>query len=216
MTTLDVFNRAGGKALKVLCLGAHADDIEIGCGGTVLRLAAEVPRLAVRWEVFSGTATRRAEAIQSARLFLRDAHSSKVSVARFQDGFFPGQWAAIKQRFEKIAREFQPDLVFTHHGGDRHQDHRVLSELAWNTFRNHLILEYEIPKYDGDLGQPNLFVPVSEELCGRKMRILLDVFGSQRAKHWFAEETFRGLMRLRGVECAARYAEAFHCRKIVL
>jgi LmbE family N-acetylglucosaminyl deacetylase len=216
MTTLNLFNCAGRKALKVLCLGAHADDIEIGCGGTLLRLAAEVPELAVRWEVFSGSAVRKAEARKSARRFLAGISPVSVRLLSFRDGFFPAQWAAIKQCFEKIAREFQPDVVFTHQGGDRHQDHRLLSEFAWNTFRNHLILEYEIPKYDGDLGQPNLFIPVSEELCGRKIKILLDVFGSQRTKHWFAEETFRGLMRLRGVECAAPYAEAFHCRKIVL
>lgn len=182
----------------------------------MLRLAAEVPGLKVRWEVFSGSAARKAEARQSARKFLANRASSKVHVASFRESFFPEQWASIKRRFERIADEFQPDVVFTHYREDRHQDHRVLSELAWNTFRNHLILEYEIPKYDGDLALPNLFVPVSEEMVARKVKTLLACFKSQRTKHWFSEDTFRSLMRIRGVECASTYAEAFHCRKLVL
>jgi LmbE family N-acetylglucosaminyl deacetylase len=216
MITACLFKEFGRTGLNVLCLGAHADDIEIGCGGTLMRLAAEVPGLKVRWEVFSGSAVRKAEARRSARQFLRGASTSKVGVASFRESFFPEQWASIKHRLERIANDFQPDVVFTHHREDRHQDHRVLSELAWNTFRNHLILEYEIPKYEGDLALPNAFVKIPKEVVARKVDALMDCFQSQRDKHWFAEETFRGLMRIRGVECAATYAEAFHCRKLVL
>jgi LmbE family N-acetylglucosaminyl deacetylase len=205
-----------GEDLKVLCLGAHSDDIEIGCGATLLRLADEVPGLKMRWEVFSGSAARKAEARRSARQFLAGVSTNKLGMASFRESFFPEQWAAIKRRFETIADEFSPDVVFTHYRDDRHQDHRVLSELAWNTFRNHLILEYEIPKYDGDLALPNVFVPVSEDVASRKIQALMDCFKSQLDKHWFAEETFRGLMRIRGVECAATYAEAFHARKLIL
>jgi LmbE family N-acetylglucosaminyl deacetylase len=197
-------------------LGAHADDIEMGCGGTMLRLLHEHPRVEVLWVVFSGNAKRRREAKASAREFLKEAARSQVRCFDFKESFFPNQWAAIKRKLETVRREIEPDLIFTHARDDRHQDHRVLWDLTWNTFRDHLILEYEIPKYEGDLGQPSLFVSLSREVAEQKTRLVLKHFKSQRTKHWFDTETFMGLMRLRGVESATRYAEGFYCRKCVL
>lgn len=203
------------KAKNLLLLGAHSDDIEIGCGGTVLELTRSHPGLNIRWIVFSAEGNRRAEAQASAKLFLKEAGCAKVVVKQFKTSFFPIQMKLIKGYFETLKDSFSPDLVFTHYREDRHQDHRLLSDLTWNTFRDHLILEYEIPKYDGDLGIPNVFVPLPEEICRQKAEHLYRAFRSQRDKHWFSEETFLALMRLRGVECAAPYAEAFHCRKMV-
>jgi LmbE family N-acetylglucosaminyl deacetylase len=204
-------------ALSVLCLGAHPDDLEIGCAGTMLRLLAERPRVTVSWVVFSGDPQRAREARRSATRLLRAAASLDVTLAAFRDGFFPYEGAAIKEQFEQLKRECDPDLVFTHRGDDAHQDHRMVSDLTWNTFRNHCILEYEIPKYDGDLGHPNVFVPLGPAIRGRKVRHLMSAFPSQRRKHWYTAETFDALMRLRGIECAAAegYAEAFHARKLL-
>ena len=206
-----------GAPLKVLCVGAHSDDIEIGCGGTLSQLAARKPQPEFRWVVLSAPGDRAEEAERGARKFLGPAASGAVRLHRFRDGYFPGQFDAIKDAFEQLAREFRPDVVFTHTRNDRHQDHRVVSDLTWNTFRNHLILEYEIPKWDGDLGQPNIYVPLTGAVAKRKSRTLLDVFGTQRSKDWFSEETFLGLLRLRGIECRAEdgYAEAFHARKVL-
>ena len=206
------------KRLKVLCMGAHSDDIEIGCGATLLRLMGRRPQPEFRWIVWSGDQQREREAKTGARRFLGKAASEAVRVHTFRDGYFPSQFAKIKEVFEGLAREFQPDIVFTHTRDDRHQDHRVISDLTWNTFRDHLILEYEIPKWDGDLGRPNLYVPVSRSAARQKTRALLSVFGTQRSKQWFCEETFLGLMRLRGMECRAAdgHAEAFYARKITL
>jgi LmbE family N-acetylglucosaminyl deacetylase len=213
-------NLAGSrrKRLKILCLGAHSDDIEIGCGATVLALAGRRPRPEFRWVVWSAAGDRKREAMRGAGKFLGPAAGEAVRVHAFRDGFFPAQFAEIKEAFENVAREFRPDIVFTHARDDRHQDHRVVSDLTWNTFRSQLILEYEIPKWDGDLGRPNFYVPVSKAAAGRKTRALLSVFGTQRSKDWFSEETFAGLMRLRGMECRAAdgYAEAFHARKVIL
>lgn len=203
------------KARNLLFLGAHADDIEIGCGGTILKLAAANPELNIFWVVFSAEGKRTREARASAGMFLKAAGQSKVAVKHFEGSFFFTQGRVIKGYFETLKRSFQPDAVFTHYRHDRHQDHRLLSDLTWNTFRDQLILEYEIPKYDGDLGIPNFFVPLSETTCRRKVKYLEEAFTSQREKHWFAKETFLGLMRLRGIECASEYAEAFHCRKMV-
>ena len=207
-----------GQRLKILCLGAHSDDIEIGCGATILQLAAQHPRPQFRWVVWSAAGTRETEANRGARSFLGVAASKAVRVHAFRDGYFPAQFAEIKDAFESLAREFQPDIVFTHARDDRHQDHRVVSDLTWNTFRNQLILEYEIPKWDGDIGQPNVYVPVSAAVARRKVRALLSTFGTQRSKDWFSEETFLGLMRLRGMECraSAGSAEAFYARKVAL
>jgi len=202
---------------RLLCLGAHSDDIEIGCGGTVLRWLQEDPSLEVYWVVLSSNAERKKEATKSAELFLKGTRKKTIVVESFRDGFFPYQGAEIKEYFETF-KEFSPDLILTHYRNDRHQDHRVVSDLAWNTFRRDLILEYEIPKYDGDLGQPNLFVPLSEAVCRKKIRHILDVFQTQRVKDWLTEDTLRAILRLRGVECHApqKWAEAFYCRKMIL
>jgi LmbE family N-acetylglucosaminyl deacetylase len=203
--------------LKLLCLGAHADDIEIGCGGTVLRLAAEVPDLIVRWIVFSGAGLREAEARNSAAAFVENVPENRVEVLGFRDGYFPFQGADIKDCFEAVKRDFDPSLILTHWQGDAHQDHRLVAELTHNTFRDHLVLEYEIPKYDGDLGNPNFFVPLTQAQVGRKVETIGRHFPSQRGRSWFSNETFLAMARLRGIGCNAPegVAEAFYTRKIV-
>jgi LmbE family N-acetylglucosaminyl deacetylase len=203
---------------RILCLGAHSDDIEIGCGGTVLALLEGHASLEIQWVVCSADGIREHEARASADRFLNTAAAYRIVIEHFRDGFFPFEGARIKEFFEDTVREFAPDVIFTHHSDDRHQDHRLISDLTWQTFRDHLILEYEVPKYDGDLGRPNCFVPLSESHSGEKIRHLLESFGSQRGKRWFTEETFRGLMRLRGIECAAAsgLAEAFYARKLMI
>lgn len=205
------------RPLKILCLGCHSDDIEIGCGGTILSLAEQYPDCEFQWVVFSAIGVRRAEAQRGAELFAGSRMKAPL-FKTFQDGFMPYIGSEIKAVFEQQLKQTSPNLIFTHSGKDAHQDHRLISELTWNTFRNHLILEYEIPKYDGDLGQPNVFMPLDLETYTKKVEFLMDAFGSQRSKHWFQEETFLSLMRLRGMECNApsRYAEAFYCRKLVL
>ncbi len=200
----------------VLCLGAHSDDIEIGCGGTLLRLQAEHPDVRLTWVVFSAEPPRDHEARASARNFLPGRGPHEVRVHDHRTSYFPSEHVALKERFEELKAQFAPDLIFTHHRHDRHQDHRTLWELTWNTFRHHLILEYEIPKYDADLGAPNLFVPLPERLVDHKVEHLLRHFGTQSNKHWFTADLFRGLMRLRGMECGATHAEAFHAPKLVL
>lgn len=209
---------AASPLRSILCLGAHSDDIEIGCGGTVLTLLARHPALAVHWIVFSADAAREREARLGAGLFLGSARGPTVEVKQFRDGFFPYIGGEIKAYFEELKRDLSPDLIFTHYGADRHQDHRLIAELTWNTWRNHLVLEYEVPKYDGDLGSPNCFVELDASTCRTKTEHLLSAFASQRARAWFTRETFEGLMRLRGVECGALggYAEAFYARKLAL
>jgi LmbE family N-acetylglucosaminyl deacetylase len=203
--------------LKIMCLGAHSDDIEIGCGGTILQLLSFRRNLEIFWIVFSSESDREREARNSAARFLDQAERKEIIVKDFRDGFFPYDGARIKEFFEELKRRVSPDLIFTHYRDDRHQDHRTISDLTWNTWRNHFILEYEIPKYDGDLGSPNYFVPLGRELCGRKIKYICDVFQTQSNKAWLTEDTFQAILRLRGVECAARdkYAEAFYCRKLV-
>jgi LmbE family N-acetylglucosaminyl deacetylase len=217
MHALDFPHRTNAP-FRILCLGAHSDDIEIGCGGLILELLRRHKRVDVDWIVFSAPVAREREARRSAALFLRGARRTRVATHRFRDGFFPYEGSDIKTIFEGLKAGENPDLILTHYRDDRHQDHRVLSDLTWNTFRNHLILEYEIPKFDGDLGTPNCFVPLQRSTCARKVRYLRSVFGTQRGKHWFSEEIFMGLMRLRGMECRASdgYAEAFYGRKVVL
>jgi LmbE family N-acetylglucosaminyl deacetylase len=207
-----------GDRLSVLCLGAHSDDIEIGIGATLLGLIARGVRLDVLWCVLSGADEREREARSSAAEFLSEAASARVEVMSFRDGFFPEQGEPIKSWFEALKMRVDPDLILTHRRDDAHQDHREVSRLTWNTFRDHCILEYEIPKWDGDIGQPNVYVPVSAAVLQRKIDLLMLYFGSQRSKQWFDEETFRGLARLRGMECRApeRYAEAFFGRKLSL
>jgi len=216
MNPLTVLAQGGGR-LRLLALGAHPDDIEIGCGGTLLRLAAD-RELEVLWVVFCATLQRAEEARRSAAQFLRGVSSSRVVVGSHRDGFLPYEGAAVKDEFESLKQQFQPDVVLTHFREDRHQDHRQVSELTWNTWRDHLILEYEIPKYDGDFGSPNLFSPLSESLVERKIELLLQGFPSQASKAWFTPDLFRAMARVRGMECNApeRNAEAFYCRKMVL
>ena len=203
--------------MRVLALGCHADDLELGCGGTLLRLKAECPRLQVRWVVFSAAGARATEARASADELLDGVPDADVVLHDFRDGYLPYIGAPVKESVEAM-KDFDPDLVFTHQRHDLHQDHRLVSELTWNAFRDHLILEYEIPKYDGDLGVPNVFVPLDEATCRRKVDVLMRHFGSQRSKRWFTEDLFLGLMRLRGMESgsASPYAEAFYGRKLVL
>jgi LmbE family N-acetylglucosaminyl deacetylase len=198
-------------------LGAHPDDIEIGCGGTILRLAAEVPELVVRWIVFSGTDLREVEARNSAAAFLENVSAKQLEVLRFRDGYFPFQGTDIKECFEAVKRDFDPSLILTHWQGDAHQDHRLLAEFTHNTFRDHLVLEYEIPKYDGDLGNPPFFVTLTRAQIRRKVETIGRHFPSQRGRSWFSDETFLAMARLRGIGCNAPegLAEAFHVRKIV-
>ncbi|HSY43320.1 MAG TPA: PIG-L deacetylase family protein [Candidatus Acidoferrum sp.] len=205
------------KGIKnVLCLGAHSDDIEIGCGATILKLVREQPELAIWWVVFTADGPRQAEAEKSARMFLRNATNVQIIIKQFRNGYFPFEGALIKDFFETLKSRVSPDLIFTHFRDDRHQDHRLISDLTWNTYRNHLVLEYEIPKYDGDLVSPNVYISVSPDLGRRKVAGLMRHFQSQTNKHWFTEETFWALLRLRGLECASPYAEAFHSRKMTL
>jgi LmbE family N-acetylglucosaminyl deacetylase len=210
-------NLESTRPLTVLCLGAHSDDIEIGCGGTILRLADQYPGALFHWVVFSAIGVRETEARTAAKLFVSPGALKGPLLKAFPDGFLPFVGSEVKQVFEDL-KAVSPDLIFTHNGKDAHQDHRLLAELTWNTFRNHLILEYEIPKYDGDLGRPGVFVPLDSKVCEKKVQVLMEAFQSQRAKHWFQESTFLALLRLRGMECNAPsgYAEAFYCRKLVL
>jgi len=206
------------EPLQVLCIGCHSDDIEIGCGGTILRLSDEHPQCVFHWVVLSATGIREAEARKAAELFAGSSRLGTVVLKGFPDGFMPFVGAEVKAVFEELKTSVSPDLILTHSRADAHQDHRLIGELTWNTFRDHLILEYEVPKYDGDLGRPGLFVPLSQETCERKVEYLMEVFESQREKRWFQPETFRALLRLRGMECNAPsgYAESFYCRKAVL
>jgi len=201
---------------RILALGAHSDDIEIGCGGTILRLVAERGDVEALWVVFCATSERAAEARASADAFLEVVSSAKVVIRDYRDAFLPYSGAAVKEEFESLKREFSPDLVFTHYRDDRHQDHRLISELTWNTWRDHLILEYEVPKYDGDLGAPNFFSALSAADLERKVDLLIRHFPSQTAHQWFSADLFRAVARIRGMECnaAERFAEAFYCRKV--
>jgi LmbE family N-acetylglucosaminyl deacetylase len=203
---------------RLLAIGSHADDIELGCGGTVLELTERHPDVEVTWLVLGADGTRADEARASAAAFLEGAAVKTIVVEGFRDGFFPYLGPTVKERFEELKREVSPDVIFTHTGSDQHQDHRLVAELTWNTFRDHLILEYEIPKYDADLTAPNVYVPLSAELARRKIDLLLEHFPSQHEKHWFTEDLFRGLMRLRGMEANSPtgLAEGFRCRKLVL
>jgi len=209
--------KGGSDTLNILCLGAHSDDIEIGCGGTLLQLKKAHQKLTFHWVVFSAVGPRGKEAAKGAELFTGSCER-EVVLKEFRDGFLPYSGGAVKDSFEEMKGRVIPDVIFTHWQGDAHQDHRLISELTWNTFRNHLILEYEIPKYDGDLGRPNVFVPLEVPLHEHKVTHLFEAFESQRSKPWFDRETFLGLMRIRGMESnsPSGYAEAFHTRKMIL
>jgi LmbE family N-acetylglucosaminyl deacetylase len=211
------FDKKSGGPLEILCLGAHSDDIEIGCGGTLLQFKKTYKDLRFHWVVFSAAGVRKAEASKGAELFTAGSDKN-VILKDFRDGFLPYSGADVKGFFEELKASVNPDLIFTHCQGDAHQDHRLVCELTWNTFRNHTILEYEIPKYDGDLGRPNVFVPLEAEFPEQKVKYLPQAFASQSSKAWFDSETFLGLMRIRGMESnsPSGYAEAFYARKLSL
>jgi LmbE family N-acetylglucosaminyl deacetylase len=217
MFSLDLFKETS-SVHKILCLGAHCDDIEIGCGGTILKLLEKYENIILYWIVFASDSYRAYEASESANTFLINAKSKTVLINDFKDGFLPYTGNEIKQYFEQLKNSFSPDIIFTHYRHDLHQDHRFISELTWSTFRDHLILEYEIPKYDGDLGKPNLFVKLDESICCEKIKFIMKYFKSQSQKQWFDKHIFLSMLRLRGMESNSpgKYAEAFYCRKMVL
>jgi LmbE family N-acetylglucosaminyl deacetylase len=207
-----------GSPLRLLCLGAHSDDIEIGCGGTLLRILSEHPGSSVTWAVFASPGGREEEARRSAAAYLSSVSDARVELFQFRESYFPFVGSEIKDAFEKLKTSPNPDVIFAHRHDDMHQDHRVIAELSWNTFRNHLILQYEIPKYEGDLGTPNVFVPLERAQADRKVELLMEHFPSQANRTWWHPDTFHGLMTVRGIECNApeRRAEAFYVRKLVL
>ena len=204
--------------LRVLCLGAHCDDIEIGCGGAILTLTNRCAATEIHWVVFAAHGTRRVEAQKAASLFTAGGTLKGADFKGFRDSFLPYHGGEVKAVFEDLKEKVNPDLIFTQYGHDAHQDHRLLAELTWNTWRDHLILEYEIPKYDGDLGRPNVFLPLENEICERKVDYIVDTFKTQCERRWFQREVFLSIMRIRGMECNAPsgYAEAFYCRKLVI
>jgi LmbE family N-acetylglucosaminyl deacetylase len=213
-----IFGKSRDSELRVLCLGAHSDDIEIGCGGTILRLIRDYPNIIVTWIVFGSNGQRSEEAQNSASQFLASVREKEIIIKNYRDGFFPYRGEQIKEYFEQLKNRTSPDMIFTHYRHDLHQDHRLICELTWNTFRDHLILEYEVPKYDGDVGAPNFFVHLNEGICSQKVEFLLAHFKTQKDRHWFTADTFLSMLRLRGVESRSpgKYAEAFYCRKVIL
>ena len=206
------------RPIKILCLGAHSDDIEIGCGGTILRLLSEYDDVEVHWVVVGSSGQRDGEALAGAEKFLAKAKKKEIMIEHFKSSYFPYRGEEIKDFFEKLKEKISPDIIFTHYRHDLHQDHRVISELTWNTYRDHLVFEYEIMKYDGDIGSPNVFVHLDETLCRKKIRFIMDSFKTQREKDWFTRDAFLSLLRIRGIETKApgQYAEGFYCRKAVL
>ncbi len=205
------------RVLKMLCVGAHSDDIEIGCGGTILRLLSEYD-VDIYWVVLGSSGQRDVEAVNSANKFLMDAKKKNIIIKNFRESCFPYIGEEIKAYFEELKHEVSPDIIFTHYRHDLHQDHRITSELTWNTYRDHLILEYEIIKYDGDLGVPNFYVHLANDICKTKIEIMMESFKTQANKDWFTADAFYSIMRLRGIESKApeKYAEGFYCRKISL
>lgn len=205
------------ETLKILVLGAHCDDIEIGCGSTLLKLLDDYPNAEIFWVVFSSNPVREVEAKNSAQSYLRDHTRSSIEINNFRNGFFPYIATDIKEYFEVIKVKFEPDIIFTHYIEDKHQDHRTISELSWNTFRNHVIFQYEIAKYDGDLVTPNFYAVAADEYVEKKIDLLTKHFVSQSDKHWFTRDLFKSLMRIRGIECASEsgFAEGFHARKLL-
>jgi LmbE family N-acetylglucosaminyl deacetylase len=205
-------NLAAGST--VLCIGAHCDDIEIGCGATLRRIARDNPACRIVWAIFAGNETREHESRAAAQALLGEQRA-QLQFMKFRESHFPSQFDAVKAAMESL-KGLQPSVVFTHYLHDRHQDHKLLAELTWNTFRNHLVLEYEIPKFEGDLGAPNVFFEASHEDTEHKINMLMSCFASQLSRSWFTPDTFRALLRIRGIECVAGsgYAEAFHGRKL--
>lgn len=215
MLKLNLFSQ---KNPKILCLGAHSDDIEIGCGGTILRLLREIPDAQFYWLVFSANENRAEEATESAASFLSVTKLKTIDIQNFRESYFPFIGAEIKDYFEKLKKNYDPDIIFTHYGNDAHQDHGLISNLTWNTYRDHFILEYEIPKYDGDLITPNLYSNIETSDVENKVDHICRFFKTQKQRAWFSKETFRSIMRIRGIESnsPSGYAEAFHSRKIII
>jgi LmbE family N-acetylglucosaminyl deacetylase len=210
-------NKNNNQSIKIICFGAHCDDIEIGCGGTLLSMLQKFKNVEVYWVVFSSDPKRGEEARASANMFLKHAKGKTIEIKKFRNGFFPFDGGEIKEYFEMLKDKFSPDLIFTHYRMDLHQDHRTVSELTWNTFRNHLILEFEIPKYDGDIGTPNFFVPLHPSICKNKVITILKTFKTQVNKHWLTEDLLYSTLRIRGMECVSKtnFAEAFYCKKLL-
>ena len=213
-----LLDAAKGKTLRVLCIGAHCDDIEIGCGGTLQVLQAGRRKIVADFVVLSGSAERRQEALTAMRAFVQPRNRGDMLFGDFPDGRFPAAYGGLKDLFESLKARPRPDLILCHDRDDRHQDHRVVNEMVWSTFRDHLVLEYEVPKWDGGLGQPNVYVPLTAKQAGRKADALVRTYRSQAGRDWFTGETFMAMMRLRGIECRSRsgYAEALHGRKLQL
>ena len=218
MISLEPAKKHDNKPMSILLLGAHCDDIEIGCGGTILTIIQDNPNVQITWVTFSSNEQRKKEATFGAELFTQGAQSLDLRVFDFKDGFLPYHGEAVKESFEQIKKDLNPDIIFTHYRHDLHQDHRLISELTWNTFRNHYILEYEIPKWDGDIGSPNSFVHIDETSGLKKIQFLQQAYNSQQTKAWFTDDLFWSLMRIRGMESnsPSRIAEAFYNRKSVL
>lgn len=208
---------SSNSALEILCIGAHCDDIEIGCGGTVIALQRRYPRCKVHLLVLTSTPARRAEAAAAAKALIGVSARGEMRICEFPDGLLPAHLPEVKAEFERMKKAINPDLVLTHHGLDRHQDHSLVSHVTWQTFRDHMIWEYEIPKFDGDLVTPNMYVPLPAALAARKISLCMRAFPSQHAKPWFKAENLEATMRLRGLEsrAASGYAEGFHCRKLL-
>src|SRR5699024_1958124 len=206
------------KGLTILLLGAHCDDIEIGCGGTLLNLIRDYKINKIMWVVFTSNGIRKQEGLVSAKKFLKHVKNIEVQILDFKDGYLPAYWGKVKDEFEIIKENINPNIIFTHYRNDLHQDHHIINEITWNTFTNHLIYEYEIPKYDGDLGNPNYFVALDREVVNQKKDIILNSFKSQLQKQWLDDTLLTSTMRIRGVECASesKYAEAFYSRKMIL
>ena len=205
-----------GESLNLLFFGAHSDDIEIGCGGTLLKLIKSYNIEKIKWIVFSANKIRKNEGKLSAAKFTDDVNRKEIIINNFRDGFFPFEGNLIKEYFESIKNDFSPDIIFTHYRKDLHQDHRIISDLTYNTYRNHFIIEYEIPKYDGDFGNPNVYFELEKDICNKKIGIITESFISQANKHWFSNDAFLSILRLRGIECGTKYAEAFYCHKMML
>jgi LmbE family N-acetylglucosaminyl deacetylase len=205
------------RQLDILCIGAHCDDIEIGCGGTILSLQRQYPRCKIHWLVLTSVPTRRQEAMTAVRKFIRPSARGEVRIGTLPDGYLPAHFSEVKTQFEDLKRAIHPDLILTHHELDRHQDHSLISQITWQTFRDHMIWEYEIPKYDGDLLTPNMYVPLVSAVAARKVAMIVRTFSSQETKSWFSAENLLAAMRIRGLESRSPsgFAEAFHCRKLV-
>jgi len=213
-----ILNSSKRRALRILCVGAHCDDIEIGCGATLRMLQRRKEGLIIDWVVLSGAEERRQETQRAMRLLVRSSRRGELRFGDFPDGRFPAAYTEIKSFCELLKRRSRPDLILCHERDDRHQDHRVVNEMIWNTFRDHVVLEYEVPKWDGGLGQPNVYVPLDAKDAGAKVDALLKSYPTQAGKDWFTRDTFMAMLRLRGLECRSPsgYAEAFYGRKLLL